>query len=76
MMLLISIFFSLFPLTGIGFMAANGFLLSVDGLFMSLILLTISGIFLLNAVLEARARGLLRGKTKPAPAKAAAQKAS
>ncbi len=73
MMLLISIFLGLFPLAGIGFMAANGFLFSVDGLFMSLILLTISGIFLLNAVLETRAR---RAKAKPAPAKAAAQKAS
>ncbi len=76
MMLLISIFLGLFPLAGIGFMAANGFLFSVDGLFMSLILLTISGIFLLNAVLELRARGLLRTKANPAPAKAAAQKAS
>jgi uncharacterized membrane protein len=76
MMLLISVFLGLFPLAGIAFMAANGFLFTVDGLFMSLILLTISGIFLLNVALEARARGLLSGKTNPAPAKAAAQKAT
>ncbi len=75
-MLLISIFFGLFPLAGIAFMGANGFLFTVDGLFMSLILLTISGIFLLNGFFEARARGLLGGKAKPVPAKAAAQKAS
>src|SRR4029079_16735180 len=33
---------------------------TVDGLFMTLILLTISGILALNAVLEARAQGLIR----------------
>ncbi len=57
-------------------MAANGFVFTVDGLFMSLILLTISGIFLLNAALEMRARALLGMKSKAAPGKAVAQKAS
>ncbi len=76
MMLLLSIVLGLLPLTGIALMAANGFLFTVDGLFMSLILLTISGIFLLNAALEARARGLLRMKSKAAPTKAVAEKAS
>ncbi len=76
MMLLFSICLGLFPLAGIALMAANGFLFTVDGLFMSLILLTISGIFLLNVALEARARGLLSGKANPAAAKAATQKAS
>jgi hypothetical protein len=33
---------------------------TVDGLFMTLILLTISGVLALNAMLEARARGLIR----------------
>ena len=45
---------------------------TVDGLFMTLILLTISGILALNAVLEARAQGLIRipGLGEPAAATA------
>ncbi len=75
MMLLVSIVLGLLPLVGIPLLALQG-LDTVDGLFMSLILLTISGIFLLNAALEARARGLLLMRSKAAPANAAAQKAS
>jgi hypothetical protein len=47
----------------------------VDGLFMSLILLTLSGCFLLNAYWEAHDRGLI-GKKAAAPAKTPAAKAS
>jgi hypothetical protein len=47
---------------------------TVDGLFMSLILLALSLCFLLNAYWEMRDHGLL-GK-KPAPAKSSAPKAS
>ncbi|MDP9266858.1 MAG: hypothetical protein M3P27_00855 [Acidobacteriota bacterium] len=45
---------------------------TVDGLFMTLILLTISGILALNAVLEAHAQGLIRipGMGEPAAATA------
>ncbi|HYX69088.1 MAG TPA: hypothetical protein VE825_08135 [Terriglobales bacterium] len=59
MMMVISILLSILPLAGIVGMAAGGMLKTVDGLFMSLILLTISGVFALNALLEARDKGYL-----------------
>jgi hypothetical protein len=54
--LLISGLLGLLPLLGIAYivMTSNG--ITVDSLFMSLILLTISGIFFLNILLELRAR--------------------
>jgi hypothetical protein len=58
-MLLLSILFALIPLAGIVWIVVTKSLTSVDGLFMSLILLTLSGAFLLNAVLEMDARGWL-----------------
>lgn len=71
-MLLISIALGLLPLAGIAWIIAAGSVTTVDGLFMSLILLTISGIFFLNALWELRDRGFLgNGKAaspKPAPA--------
>jgi hypothetical protein len=63
LMLLISILLGLLSLAGIAWIVIVGSLLSVDGLFMSLILLTLAGIFLLNALLELRDRGLLGKKT-------------
>ena len=54
MMLLLSILLALVPLAGIARIAMNGTITTVDGLFMSIILLTLSGILLLNAFLEAR----------------------
>ncbi len=68
MMLLISLLLGLLSLAGIAWIIIVGSLLSVDGLFMSLILLTLSGIFLLNAFLELRDRGSA-GKDKSAPPK-------
>ena len=59
MLLLISIVLAVLPLAGIVGMAVGGMLKTVDGLFMSLILLTISGVFALNAYWEARDRGYL-----------------
>ena len=59
MLMVISILLGLLPLAGIVGMAASGMLLTVDGLFMSLILLTISGVFFLNAYWEARDKGYL-----------------
>ncbi len=59
MLLVISILMGLLPLAGIVGMAAGGMLKTVDGLFMSLILLTISGVFFLNAYWEARDKGYL-----------------
>jgi hypothetical protein len=66
-MLLISILLGLLPLAGIAWIVVAGSITSVDGLFMTLILLTISGIFFLNAFFELRDRGFL-GKGHPAKA--------
>jgi len=57
--LLISILLGCIPLAGIGWIMATRTMTTVDGLFMSLILLTVSGIFFLNALLELRERGFL-----------------
>ena len=57
--LLISILLGGIPLAGIGWIIVTKTITTVDGLFMSLILLTLSGIFFLNAFLELRDRGLL-----------------
>jgi hypothetical protein len=57
--LLISILLGSIPLAGIGWIIVTRTITTVDGLFMSLILLTLSGIFFLNAFLELRDRGFL-----------------
>ena len=62
-MLLISILLGLIPLAGIGWIVVSGTITTVDGLFESLIMLSISGIFFLNVFWELRDRGLL-GKGK------------
>jgi len=51
-MLLISIVLAIIPLVGIAWIVISGTITTVDGLFESLILLTISGIFLLNVYWE------------------------
>jgi hypothetical protein len=53
----LSIVLGIIPLLGIAWTLANGSITTVDGLFLSLILLALSGIFFLNAGLELR-RGL------------------
>lgn len=58
-MLLLSILFALIPLAGIAWIVITRSLTSVDGLFMSLILLTLSGVFFLNVLLEMDGRGWL-----------------
>jgi hypothetical protein len=58
-MLLISILFGIVPLAGIAWILIAGAITTVDGVFMSLILLTLSGVFFLNAFLELRDRGFL-----------------
>ena len=57
--LLISVLLGGIPLAGIGWIIVTGTIATVDGLFMSLILLTLSGIFFLNAFLDLRDRGSL-----------------
>ena len=59
MMLLVSIVLGIIPLFGIAWIIATGTIKTVDGLFMSLILLTLSGVFFLNAFWELRDRGAL-----------------
>ena len=58
MLLLLSMVLAVLPLLGIAALIYNNPALTVDNLFMSLILLTISGIFGLNVLLELRDRGL------------------
>lgn len=71
MTLLISIMLGLIPLAGIGWIIATRTITTVEGMFMSLILLTLSGIFFLNAFFELRERGLFAGlqKNKSIPPK-------
>lgn len=79
-LLLLSILLALIPLAGIGWIVAAGSITSVDGLFMSLILLTLSGIFGLNVIFEMHERGWLRflhkekGSTEKKEEKASAEK--
>lgn len=69
MMLLVSVVLGILPLLGIVWTVVNGTITTVDGLFMSLILLTLSGLFFLNALLECRDCGYVKfpSKTKAAP---------
>ncbi len=48
-MLLISILLGLVPLAGIAWIVVSGTITTVDGLFESLIMLSLSGVFFLNA---------------------------
>ena len=81
MILVLSLVLGLVPLVGIvwifvsGMIVLSPFSVTMDGLFMTLILLTLSGCFLLNAFWEMRDRGML-GKKETPPAKAPAAKAT
>ncbi len=72
MMLLISLVLALVPLLGIVWIILSGSVTTVDGLFMSLILLAMSGILLLNLLLELRKRRENAGQPSLARAKATA----
>lgn len=67
-MLLLSLLLGILAVAGIAWIILVGSILSVDGLFMSLILLTLAGIFFLNVFLECRDCGFL-GKKKAASSK-------
>jgi hypothetical protein len=71
MMLLLSVVFGILPLLGIVWTIVDGSLTTVDGLFISLILLTLSGLFFLNAFLECRDCGYIKLPSKPKAAPAA-----
>lgn len=79
--LVLSLLLGIVPLAGVAWIFASGMITfvppsaTVDGLFMTLILLTLSACFLMNAFWEARDLGLV-GKKKPVAAKAPAAKAS
>ena len=81
MILVLSLVLGLVPLVGVvwifvsGMITVSPFSATVDGLFMTLILLTLSGCFLLNAYWEMRDRGML-GKKQTPPTKTPAAKAS
>jgi hypothetical protein len=64
MMLALSLVLGILPLLGVVWTLMNGMITTVDGLFMSLILLTLSGIFMLNAYWEMRDLGMI-GKKMP-----------
>ena len=83
MMLALSVVLGVIPLLGVVWIFTSGMIVlwpfsaTVDGLFMSLILLTLSACFLLNAYWEMRDYGLLGHKKEAAAApKAPAAKAS
>jgi hypothetical protein len=60
MMLVLSILLALVPLVGIARIVMNGTITTVDGLFMSIIMLALSGILFLNVYLEARKKFTLK----------------
>lgn len=71
--LIMSVLLALLPLAGAVYVASNDgwTAITVDKLFMVLMLLTISGVFGLNALLEARDLGLLVPFLKPGKASGA-----
>ena len=60
MMLVLSILLGMVPLLGIARIVMNGAITTVDGLFMSIIMLALSGILFLNVYLEARKKFTLK----------------
>jgi hypothetical protein len=82
MILVLSLVLGIVPLAGVVWIFANGMITlsppsaTVDGLFMTLILLTLSGCFLLNAFWEMRDHGLLGSREKKEPPKSTPAKAS
>jgi hypothetical protein len=56
MMLAISVVLGIVPLVGVAWIILRASVTTVDGMFMSLILLALSGILFLNAYLDLRAR--------------------
>ena len=65
-MLIVSVVLGVLPLLGVGYIALSDWALSVDGLFLMLILLTVGGVFLLNAAWEAKSLGLIPKRKKAA----------
>jgi hypothetical protein len=78
----LSLVLGILPLLGVAWIFVSGMIriwppaATVDGLFMSMILLTLSLCFMLNAYWEMRDHGLLPKKKAASPAKSPAAKAS
>lgn len=74
--LVVSVVLGILPLLAIAGFLVNGLLFTVDGLFMSLILLAMAGIFLSNAVVCVRRFRGGKAQKSSAPALQAAQAAA
>jgi hypothetical protein len=68
MVLALSLVLGILPLLGVAWTLMNGLITTVDGLFMTLILLTLSGVFMLNAYWEMRDSGMIGRKKVPVTA--------
>ena len=66
MLLIISIVLAIVPLLGIAWILSQGLALTVDNLFMSLILLAMSAIFGMSALFESRKPMLVSAKSEKA----------
>jgi hypothetical protein len=67
MMLVVSVVLGIIPLLGVAWIVLYASVTTVDGLFMSLILLTLSGVLFLNAYLDLRGRMKTKAKTDASP---------
>jgi hypothetical protein len=76
MMLALSLVLGILPLLGVAWTLMNGLIGTVDGMFMTLILLTLSAVFLLNAFWEMRDSGMIKKKVAVPAAKIPAAKTS
>jgi len=82
MILGLSLVLAVVPLIGVAWIFVSGMITlsppsaTVDGLFMTLILLSLSACFLLNAFWEAKDQGLIGKKQSPPATKTPAAKAS
>lgn len=75
--LALSVLFGVVPLAAVVWTLMNGMITTVDGLFLTLILLTVSGTFMLNVYWELRDHGIVgKKKAVTAASKAPAPKAS
>ena len=68
MMLALSLVLGILPLLGVAWTLVNGMITTVDGLFMSLILLTLSAVFMLNVYWEMCDLGMIGKKKAAVPA--------
>jgi hypothetical protein len=69
MMLVLSVILGIVPLVGVVWIVLKASVTTVDGLFMTLILLTLSGILFLNAYLDLRGRSKAKSTAPPAQKK-------